>query len=33
LPATGRYRVIVNAYDASGRGRYTLTVRWKWGKR
>ena len=27
LPATGRYRVIVNAYDASGRGRYTLTVR------
>jgi S1-C subfamily serine protease len=27
LRATGRYRVIVNAYDASGRGRYTLTVR------
>ena len=27
LPATGRYRVIVNAYDASGRGRYTLTIR------
>ncbi len=27
LPVTGRYRVIVNAYDASGRGRYTLTVR------
>ena len=27
LPATGRYRVMVNAYDASGRGRYTLTVR------
>ncbi len=27
LPATGRYRVIVNASDASGRGRYTLTVR------
>ena len=27
LPATGRYRVIVNSYDASGRGRYTLTVR------
>ena len=27
LPTTGRYRVIVNAYDASGRGRYTLTVR------
>jgi len=27
LPVTGSYRVIVNAYDASGRGRYTLTVR------
>jgi len=27
LPVTGRYRVMVNAYDASGRGRYTLTVR------
>jgi S1-C subfamily serine protease len=27
LRATGRYRVIVNSYDASGRGRYTLTVR------
>lgn len=27
LPATGRYRVIVNAYDASGRGRYNLTIR------
>ena len=27
LPATGRYRIVVNAYDASGRGRYTLTVR------
>lgn len=27
LPATGRYRVIVNAYDSSGKGRYTLTVR------
>ena len=27
LPATGRYRVIVNAYDASGRGRYSLTIR------
>jgi S1-C subfamily serine protease len=27
LPATGRYRVVVNAYDASGRGRYSLTIR------
>ncbi|MGB3262928.1 MAG: trypsin-like peptidase domain-containing protein [Microcoleus sp.] len=27
LPATGRYRVVVNAYDASGRGRYNLTIR------
>jgi S1-C subfamily serine protease len=27
LPVTGRYRVIVNSYDASGQGRYTLTVR------
>ena len=27
LPATGRYRVVVNAYDASGRGRYALTIR------
>jgi len=27
LPVTGTYRVIVNAYDAKGRGRYTLTIR------
>ncbi|HLO49827.1 MAG TPA: trypsin-like peptidase domain-containing protein [Kamptonema sp.] len=27
LPVAGRYRVIVNAYDSTGRGRYTLTVR------
>ncbi|MBD2579544.1 trypsin-like peptidase domain-containing protein [Oscillatoria sp. FACHB-1406] len=27
LPATGQYRVIVNSYDSSGRGRYLLTVR------
>lgn len=27
LPQTGTYRAIANAYDASGRGRYTLTVR------
>lgn len=27
LPRTGIYRVIVNAYDSSGRGRYLLTVR------
>ncbi|MDQ2100407.1 MAG: DVUA0089 family protein [Tychonema bourrellyi B0820] len=27
LSATGRYRVIVNAFDATGRGRYSLTVR------
>jgi uncharacterized protein YkwD len=27
LPRTGTYRVIVNAYDAQGQGRYTLTVR------
>ena len=26
LPKTGRYSVIANAYDASGRGRYRLTV-------
>jgi serine protease Do len=27
LPRTGIYRVIVNAYDRRGRGRYILTVR------
>ena len=27
LPSDGLYRVIVNAYDAKGRGQYTLTVR------
>ncbi|HAO13932.1 MAG TPA: serine protease [Planktothrix sp. UBA8407] len=27
LPATGRYRVVVNAYDKTGRGQYLLTVR------
>jgi serine protease Do len=27
LPRTGTYRVIVNAYDRRGRGRYLLTVR------
>ncbi len=27
LPVAGTYRVIVNAYDSTGRGRYTLTVR------
>lgn len=27
LRANGRYRIIVNAYDASGHGRYVLTVR------
>ena len=26
-PTSGRYRVIANAYDASGRGAYTLTIR------
>ena len=27
LPVAGRYRVIVNAYDSTGRGRYSLTIR------
>jgi Circadian oscillating protein COP23/Bacterial pre-peptidase C-terminal domain len=27
LPYTGEYRVVVNAYDRSGRGSYLLTVR------
>jgi serine protease Do len=27
LPSTGTYRVIVNAYDRRGRGRYLLTIR------
>jgi S1-C subfamily serine protease len=27
LPATGTYRVIANAYDRNGQGRYTLVVR------
>jgi S1-C subfamily serine protease len=27
LPATGTYRVIANAYDRTGRGRYTIVVR------
>lgn len=27
LPTNGRYRVVVNSYDASGRGRYVLTIR------
>jgi serine protease Do len=27
LPATGTYKVIANAYDRSGQGRFTLTVR------
>ncbi|NJL40391.1 MAG: trypsin-like serine protease [Leptolyngbyaceae cyanobacterium RM2_2_4] len=27
LPQTGTYRAIANAFDASGQGRYTLTVR------
>jgi serine protease Do len=27
LPRTGVYRVIVNAYDRRGRGRYLLTIR------
>jgi hypothetical protein len=27
LPSTGAYRVIADAYDRSGRGNYTLTVR------
>lgn len=27
LPVSGRYRIIVNASDSSGRGRYVLTVR------
>ncbi|MEO1124642.1 MAG: PPC domain-containing protein [Cyanobacteria bacterium J06639_16] len=26
LPASGVYNVVANAYDSSGRGRYTLTV-------
>jgi serine protease Do len=27
LPATGLYRVVVNAYDSTGRGEYLLRVR------
>lgn len=27
LPADGTYTVVANAYDSSGRGRYTITVR------
>jgi serine protease Do len=27
LPVTGQYRVVVNAYDKTGRGQYLLTVR------
>ncbi|GAB4160245.1 MAG: hypothetical protein Fur0046_39420 [Cyanobacteria bacterium J069] len=27
LPSTGTYRIIANAYDRNGRGRYVLTVR------
>ncbi|MEB3281971.1 MAG: DVUA0089 family protein [Lyngbya sp.] len=27
LPMTGRYRVVVNAYDSTGQGDYLLTVR------
>lgn len=27
LPTTGTYRIIANAYDAAGQGRYRLTVR------
>jgi serine protease Do len=27
LPTTGTYRVIANAYDRTGRGRYTIVVR------
>lgn len=27
LPVAGRYRVVVNAYDNTGRGQYSLTVR------
>ncbi|NEP18825.1 MAG: serine protease, partial [Leptolyngbya sp. SIO4C1] len=27
LPQTGTYRVIANAYDAAGRGRYRLVIR------
>ncbi|MBS0016569.1 MAG: trypsin-like peptidase domain-containing protein [Arthrospira sp. SH-MAG29] len=27
LPATGPYRVVVNAFDSTGRGQYLLTVR------
>lgn len=27
LPTSGTYRVIANAFDASGRGRYLLTIR------
>ncbi|NJN85485.1 MAG: trypsin-like serine protease [Leptolyngbyaceae cyanobacterium SL_7_1] len=27
LPNTGTYRIIANAFDASGRGRYVVTVR------
>ena len=27
LPANGRYSIVVNTYDASGQGRYQLTVR------
>jgi serine protease Do len=27
LPASGTYRIIANSYDASGRGRYQVTVR------
>ncbi|MEL7038240.1 MAG: trypsin-like peptidase domain-containing protein [Cyanobacteria bacterium J06592_8] len=27
LPVTGRYRVVVNAYDSTGQGDYLLTVR------
>ncbi|MEL6352874.1 MAG: serine protease, partial [Cyanobacteria bacterium J06627_28] len=26
LPSNGRYRVIANAFDSSGRGRFTLNV-------
>lgn len=27
LPVTGTYRIIANAYDAEGQGRYLLTIR------
>ena len=27
LPSSGTYTIIANAYDSSGRGRYTITVR------